>query len=57
MNRKKKIKAILKKRAKASHAKAHPSLKPKYIAKADREKAEADAKQASDGGKDTNEES
>ncbi len=38
MNRKKKIKNILTKKAKKANAKLHKSNKPKYISKAEREK-------------------
>jgi hypothetical protein len=38
MNRKKKINETLQKRLKKQNAKLHKSNKPKYIAKADREK-------------------
>lgn len=38
MNRKKKIKSILTKKAKKANAKLHKSNKPKYISKAEREK-------------------
>ncbi|MEF1205819.1 DUF2986 domain-containing protein, partial [Photobacterium damselae] len=37
MNRKKKVKQTLLKKAKKSNAKMHKSNKPKYISKADRE--------------------
>ncbi len=40
MNRKKKINAILKKKAKRANAKLNPSKKPRYISKAAREKLE-----------------
>ncbi|MGO2509081.1 MAG: DUF2986 domain-containing protein [Vibrio hibernica] len=45
MNRKKKINSILKKRIKKMNSKLHPSNKPKYISKAEREKLEAEAAQ------------
>ncbi|HIF9061836.1 TPA: DUF2986 domain-containing protein [Photobacterium damselae] len=38
MNRKKKVKQTLLKKAKKSNAKMHKSNKPKYISKAEREK-------------------
>ncbi|WDE00041.1 DUF2986 domain-containing protein [Thalassomonas actiniarum] len=38
MNRKKKIKETLKKKAKKANAKLHKSNKPRYISKAEREK-------------------
>ncbi len=38
MNRKKKMNATLKKRAKKANAKLHTSNKPKYISKAERAK-------------------
>ncbi len=40
MNRQKKVKDILKKKLKKKNAKLNPKNKPKYIAKADRAKAE-----------------
>ena len=47
MNRKKKIKETLKKRAKKTNAKQHPKNKPRYISKAEREKlAQVDQQQA-----------
>ncbi|CAM3037948.1 DUF2986 domain-containing protein [Vibrio rarus] len=45
MNRKKKINQILKKKIKKQNSKLHTSNKPKYISKADREKAAQDAAQ------------
>jgi hypothetical protein len=42
MNRKKKLKQILKKRVKASKAKLSGKTKEPYISKADRDKSEAD---------------
>ncbi|MBD1573571.1 DUF2986 domain-containing protein [Vibrio sp. S17_S38] len=45
MNRKKKINSILKKRIKKMNSKLHPSNKPKYISKAEREKLAAEAAQ------------
>ena len=50
MNRKKKIKEILKKKAKKANAKLHKSNKPKYISKAEREKLALAAEQAGDEG-------
>ncbi|WP_158133947.1 DUF2986 domain-containing protein [Photobacterium damselae] len=46
MNRKKKVKQTLLKKAKKSNAKMHKSNKPKYISKADREKMALDEEQA-----------
>ncbi len=40
MNRKKKIKTILKAKAKKANAKNNPTNKPKYISKAERAKME-----------------
>lgn len=40
MNRRKKIKSILKKKAKKANEKLNPKPKPKYIAKADRTEVE-----------------
>jgi hypothetical protein len=41
MNRKKKLNSILDKRIKRMNAKKNPSLKPKYISKAERARIEA----------------
>ncbi len=46
MNRKKKVKQTLLKKAKKSNAKMHKSNKPKYISKADREKMALEEEQA-----------
>ncbi|EOB1205987.1 DUF2986 domain-containing protein [Photobacterium damselae] len=46
MNRKKKVKQTLLKKAKKSNAKMHKSNKPKYISKADREKMALEEGQA-----------
>ena len=43
MNRKKKINGILKNKMKKKRAKLNPSNKPRYIAKAEREKVEAES--------------
>ncbi|WP_281556940.1 DUF2986 domain-containing protein [Thalassomonas sp. RHCl1] len=45
MNRKKKIKETLKKKAKKANAKLHKSNKPRYISKAEREKLALAAEQ------------
>ncbi|BFM48630.1 DUF2986 domain-containing protein [Marinomonas sp. THO17] len=45
MNRRKKIKSILTKKAKQANQKANPKNKPKYISKADRAKLAAQANQ------------
>ncbi len=45
MNRKKKINSILKKKLKKANAKLHTNNKPKYIAKADRDKLEQENKE------------
>lgn len=42
MNRRKKIKSILTKKAKQANLKANPKNKPKYISKAERAKMEAE---------------
>lgn len=42
MNRRKKIKSILTKKAKQANLKANPKNKPKYISKAERAKLEAE---------------
>ncbi|WDE12820.1 DUF2986 domain-containing protein [Thalassomonas haliotis] len=46
MNRKKKIKETLKKKAKKANAKLHKSNKPRYISKAEREKLALAAEQS-----------
>jgi len=46
MNRRKKIKSILTKKAKQANLKANPKSKPKYISKAERAKLEAEANHA-----------
>ncbi len=46
MNRKKKVKQTLLKKAKKSNAKMHKSNKPKYISKAAREKMALEEEQA-----------
>ncbi|HIF9080057.1 TPA: DUF2986 domain-containing protein [Photobacterium damselae] len=46
MNRKKKVKQTLLKKAKKSNTKMHKSNKPKYISKADREKMALEEEQA-----------
>jgi transcription initiation factor TFIIIB Brf1 subunit/transcription initiation factor TFIIB len=48
MNRKKKIKETLKKKAKKANAKLHKSNKPKYISKAERAAQEANINGAVD---------
>ena len=48
MNRKKKIKETLKKKAKKANAKLHKSNKPKYISKADRATQEANINESAD---------
>lgn len=48
MNRKKKIKETLKKKAKKANAKLHKSNKPKYISKADRAAQEANINETTD---------
>lgn len=48
MNRKKKIKETLKKKAKKANAKLHKSNKPKYISKADRAAQETNINETTD---------
>lgn len=48
MNRRKKINQILSSRAKKANAKKNPGSKPRYIAKADRDKGAADESVNSD---------
>ena len=48
MNRKKKVKSTLKAQLKRSKAKLQKSTKPKYIAKADREKLELEPQESVD---------
>lgn len=45
MNRRKKIKSILTKKAKQANLKANPKNKPKYISKAERAKLDEEANQ------------
>ncbi|KZN15433.1 DUF2986 domain-containing protein [Marinomonas sp. TW1] len=45
MNRRKKIKSILTKKAKQANLKANPKSKPKYISKAERAKLETETNQ------------
>lgn len=56
MNRRKKIKSILTKKAKQANLKANPKSKPKYISKAERAKLEAEANPMSSTEPDTTQE-